>query len=85
MRANVTNTAIAEKLGNQHTTVSRWRSGSRVPGLSTMLLIAEEYGWTLQLQALSAKAGMWHEGFEAALAMKHGSEEQAANDSATTP
>lgn len=75
MRANIANTEIAKTLDVQHTTVSRYRSGDRVPSLDVMLKIADEYDWALQLQALSRQAGLWHEGFEAALATKFGEEE----------
>jgi transcriptional regulator with XRE-family HTH domain len=72
MRADIANTEIAKTLDVQHTTVSRYRSGDRVPSLDVMLKIAEEYDWGLELQALSRQAGTWHEGFEAALATKFG-------------
>jgi transcriptional regulator with XRE-family HTH domain len=71
-RANVTNKQIAEVLGLDHTTVSRYRSGDRIPSFEVMAAIATEYNWDLNLQALSRKANVWHEGFEAALATTHG-------------
>lgn len=79
-RANVTNKEIGEKLGLDHTTVSRYRSGERQPSLNVMLNIATELNWDLSLQALSRKAKAWHEGFEAALATAYG---EVTDDSPT--
>lgn len=75
MRAKISNVDVAAKLGVQHTTVSRWRSGDRTPSLAQMLKIADEFDWALELQALSWKLNVYNEGFEAALATKFGKEE----------
>lgn len=75
MRAKISNVEVAAKLGVQHTTVSRWRSGDRTPSLAQMLKIAEEFEWALELQALSWKLGVYNEGFEAALATKFGEDD----------
>lgn len=82
MRANITNKEIGKTLDLDHTTVSRYRSGDRIPSLEIMLKIATEYNWDLTLQALSKKADLWHEGFEAALATLHGEVEDGASEEA---
>jgi transcriptional regulator with XRE-family HTH domain len=82
VKANITNKDIGKALGIDHTTVSRYRSGERIPSLEIMLLIATEYNWDLVLQALSKKAGAWHEGFEAALATMHGEVEDGTPEEA---
>ena len=42
---DVTNVAIAEKLGVDHSTVSRIRSGQRYPSRELMRRISETFGW----------------------------------------
>lgn len=85
MRAKVSNVDVGEVLDVAHTTVSRYRSGDRIPSLDVMLKIAEEYNWDLTLQALSKKVGRWHEGFEAALATVHGEEGDESAGAEGTP
>lgn len=75
MRAKVTNVEVAAKLGVQHTTVSRWRSGDRTPSLEQMLKIAEVFDWGLEYQALSRKVDKYHEGLEARLVGIYGRED----------
>lgn len=82
MKANITNKDIGKALGIDHTTVSRYRSGERVPSLEIMLQIATDYNWDLAIQAVSKKAGLWHEGFEAALVIAHGEVEDGTAEEA---
>lgn len=42
---NATNVAIAEKLGVDHSTVSRIRHGQRYPSRELMRRISEKFGW----------------------------------------
>lgn len=79
-RAKITNKEVGEILKIDHTTVSRYRSGDRVPSLGIMLDIATEFNWDLTLQAISKKADAWHDGFEAALSTMYG---EATDDAAT--
>lgn len=48
--ANATNVAIAEKLGVDHSTVSRIRSGQRYPSRELMRRISEAFGWKVVFQ-----------------------------------
>lgn len=52
-----TNVAIAEKLGVDHSTVSRIRSGQRYPSRELMRRISESFGWQVvrQLELLPDK------------------------------
>lgn len=45
-----TNVAVAEKLGVDHSTVSRIRSGQRYPSRRLMRQIEECYGWKVVFQ-----------------------------------
>jgi transcriptional regulator with XRE-family HTH domain len=68
-RASITNVQVAEDIGQDYTTVSRYRSGQRLPSLEVMLAIERAYGWTVQQQAVAANASReeYAVGFEAAL------------------
>lgn len=53
-----TNTSVAARLGVNHSTVSRIRSGQRYPSRRLMRLIEETYGWKVAEQmALLPDAG----------------------------
>lgn len=54
---DVTNVAVAEKLGVDHSTVSRIRSGLRYPSRELMRRISEQYNWKVvhQLDLLPDK------------------------------
>lgn len=56
-QALATNVAIAEKLGVDHSTISRIRHGQRYPSRELMRRIAEKYGWLVvhQLDLLPDK------------------------------
>ena len=50
-RTEVTNQAVADDLSVSHATISRIRSGDRMPGLDLMLKIEKLTGWKLSAQA----------------------------------
>jgi transcriptional regulator with XRE-family HTH domain len=83
-RANITNKEIAEILKLDHTTVSRYRSGDRVPSLDVLLDIATEFNWDLVQQAISRKADTWARDFEEILRARHGEVEDDAPVEATS-
>ena len=47
---DVTNVALAERLGVDHSTVSRIRSGQRYPSRELMRRIHEAFGWKVEEQ-----------------------------------
>lgn len=61
----VTNEALGELLGISHATVSRIKSGHRLPSLEVMDKIRELYGWSLDAQTDARNAGTYHQGFQA--------------------
>lgn len=69
-RAEITNVQVAEDIGQDYTTVSRYRSGQRLPSLEVMLAIEKAYGWSVQSQAVAASNSreQYATSFEAALA-----------------
>lgn len=58
-----TNEELAGLLGVSHATVSRIRSGDRLPSLQVMQKIREEFGWTLDEQTDARNAGNYAEHF----------------------
>jgi transcriptional regulator with XRE-family HTH domain len=68
-RAQITNTQVAADIGQDYTTVSRYRSGQRLPSLEVMLAIEKAYHWSVQDQAMAAQHGRpeYARQFEAAL------------------
>lgn len=56
-RADITNVQVAEDIGQDYTTVSRYRSGQRLPSLEVMLAIEKAYGWSVQSQAEASARG----------------------------
>ena len=50
MQPKVTNQKVADRLGINHSTVSRIRSGERHPSLNLMRKIEAEYDWDLMAQ-----------------------------------
>jgi transcriptional regulator with XRE-family HTH domain len=82
MRASATNVEIARVLGVQHTTVSRWRSGDRVPNRSMMIHIFNRFSFKTDDQLTAAEDGTYAAKFEAALIA---SGVRAEDDSATNP
>lgn len=63
MATPVTNEALGELLGISHATVSRIKSGHRLPSLEVMDKIRELYGWSLDDQTDARNAGTYHTGF----------------------
>lgn len=75
MRAAVTNAQVGEDIGLTHASVSRIRSGHRLPSIAAMMRIDEEYGWGIEDQAVRRQEGTYHRIFEVVLAEKFGAEE----------
>lgn len=63
----VTNTEVADKIGLNHSMVSRIRGGQRTPSFDTMAAIEAAYGWPLTEQAISRKRGTYAEDFESVI------------------
>lgn len=61
----VTNTEVAERIGLDHSMVSRIRGGQRIPSFDSMAVIETSYGWPLSEQAISRKRGTYAKDFEA--------------------
>lgn len=53
------NEVVGQLLGVSHATVSRYKSGDRLPELDTMAKITEVYGWTLDDQYQARKNGTY--------------------------
>lgn len=47
---DVTNTAVADKLAVDHSTISRIRSGQRYPSRELMRKISEQFNWRMSEQ-----------------------------------
>lgn len=62
----VTNQVIADAIGAAVATVSRLRSGDRVPSFAMMQKIDRGIGWSVAKQAVARDAGCWHLEFETA-------------------
>lgn len=63
-----THQVVADRLDLTVATVSRLRSGERLPSLDTMTEIKEMTGWSLDLQALAKSSGTYHVELETRLA-----------------
>lgn len=50
-----TNEALGVQLGVSHATVSRWRSGDRIPSPVVMVKISRLLGWALEDQIMAAE------------------------------
>lgn len=70
--ANVTNSAVGERIGLGHSGVSRIRTGARVPSLDVMQQIAAQFRWPLMAQVNSKLAATYAEDFEAILVGEYG-------------
>lgn len=62
-----TNIEVAERIGLSHSSVSRIRSGDRLPSIDVMANIAESYGWDFTSQVHSRQAGTYADDFEAVI------------------
>lgn len=65
MATSPTNEALGELLGISHATVSRIKSGHRLPSLEVMDKIRELYGWSLDDQTDARNEGTYAERFQA--------------------
>jgi transcriptional regulator with XRE-family HTH domain len=63
MAASPTNEELAELLEVSHATVSRIRSGDRLPSLAVMDRIRTLLNWSLDDQADARTRGVYHEQF----------------------
>lgn len=63
--------AVAKVLGLTVATVSRIRSGDRLPSLNVMRLISESYDWSLDDQLVSRDEGTYANEFNRQLAESH--------------
>lgn len=53
------NVTLGARLGVSHATVSRWRSGDRLPELANMQKINKELGWSLDDQVAARDSGKY--------------------------
>lgn len=63
-RAQITNQALATRLGVTHSAVSRLRSGARKPSTDTMRAVEREFAWPLVDQWQATLDGSYAEKFE---------------------
>lgn len=63
-KAPVTNQRVAEDLGVTHATISRIRSGDRLPSLALMLTIEKVTRWRLSAQVRWRQEGKYATAFE---------------------
>lgn len=57
------NTELGDLLGVSHATVSRWRSGDRLPEISNMEKIKDALGWSVDDQVKARSAGKYADEF----------------------
>lgn len=74
MRAAITNVRIASDIGLDHTTVSRIRSGDRMPSLDVMIEIERVYKWAIPLQVVARATDDYAGAFERILISRFGVE-----------
>ena len=77
MRANVTNVQVGDDIGLAHSTVSRIRSGDRLPSIDIMVEIARVYGWSVERQIEARMADRYTGRFERMLVERFGAEDGA--------
>lgn len=58
-KPHMTNQDLATKLGLNHSTVSKYRSGQRTPSFTTMFVIEEALDWSLEHQILALMEGVY--------------------------
>lgn len=68
VQPKVTNQRVADRLGINHSTVSRIRSGERHPSIDLMKKIETEYGWDLEKQLRAYGSVVYKREFERILA-----------------
>lgn len=64
------NTVLGKELGVSHATVSRWKSGDRLPELENMAAIAEVLGWSLDAQWAARQKGNYADEFSSRVAAR---------------
>lgn len=64
MTDRISNIKLGELLGLSHASVSRYRSGDRLPSSETMAEISRLTGWTMDEQYKARTAGTYAEKFE---------------------
>lgn len=62
-----TNSEVGARIGLTHSAVSRIRSGERLPSMSIMRAIEDEYGWDRLSQWAARDEGKYAECFEAVI------------------
>lgn len=62
-----TNRQIGLRLGVSETSVSRYRSGNRIPSIEVQTKIEQVLGWSVSAQAVARSKEGWTKGFERAL------------------
>lgn len=73
-RAAVSNAAVAERIGVNHSMVSRIRSGSRIPSIALMFTVEKTFGWDVAHQAGAAHTDIYAAEFENVLIQEYGAE-----------
>lgn len=71
MKASVTNQQVADDLGVSHATISRIRSGDRVPSVELMATIESVMGLKMNAQVRARLNGQYADLFEKALVRKY--------------
>lgn len=66
----LSNRDVASRIGKSEALVSMMRLGRRLPGMSTMLAIEQNFGWTMQEQASAAERGVFADELNARLVEK---------------
>lgn len=60
-----TNKSMGARLDLVHSTISRFRSGERLPSIATMQKIEKVLGWRMGPQIAARQSGQYAEKFEA--------------------
>jgi transcriptional regulator with XRE-family HTH domain len=55
--STLSNEAIGQRIGVSHASVSRYKSGTRLPEVETMAAIATEFDWPVKDQVAARMAG----------------------------
>jgi len=58
-KPHMTNQDLATKLGLNHSTVSKYRNGTRTPSFSTMFEIEKALDWSLEQQIVALTEGVY--------------------------
>lgn len=77
MRAAITNVQVGDDIGLAHSTVSRIRSGDRLPSVDIMVEIERVYQWKVNWQIRARMNGNYAEKFEELLMNRFGVEDDA--------